>query len=93
MGAIGGMKDKIKDTLAPKHTYEESNYESGEGRGSRRVVVDVKVSDQTSGQSFDETPAGKTAATLKGSDQMSGQTFNDVGPLNEEGIRIAKRSS
>lgn len=83
MGALGGMKDKLKDTLAPKHTYEESNmsFESGEPRGLRRVVVDME-----------ETPAGKTAATLKVSDQMSGQTFNDVGPLNEEGIRIAKRS-
>lgn len=80
-GALGSVKDAIRDKLTPHPTRDETGATEG-----KRVAADAERTQVEMLDDQEETPAGATASTLKEADQISGQTFNDVGRIDEEGV-------
>lgn len=97
-GALGSMKDAIKEKLTPHpnpietRSGEEGGRASntmwyggeGEAKGGQRLSVDEEGIPVVVRMDVKATTAGETASRLKEADQMHGQTFNDVGPLDDE---------
>ena len=80
MGGSTGVGEGLRSKQThPSDVVEEtraSRERGGTGRRGEEVLVEVE-----------ESRPGAVADTLKKADQMSGQTFNDVGRVEEEGIR------
>lgn len=87
LGALGSVKDAIKDKPTPHSTDKDTAVlygGEGEAKAGRRLGVDEEGTPVVVLVDVETTPAGATASRLKEADQISGQTFNDVGPLDDE---------
>ena len=80
LGALGSMKDAIKDKLTPHPADKETV-----GGDGTRLGLDEKGTPVAVRVDVETTTAGSTASRLREADQIAGQTFNDVGPLDDEG--------